>query len=304
MSINSLGYLVLGASNRRAWTHYLTESLGLQLGSENCLGEIGFRMDAHEARIYLKQSACDDLMIVGWEVANRHVFDSLYAQIEGEGIVVLKGSEELINARKVVDVFSFTDVDGLDCEVYYGPTLRHEIPFQSPRSISGFKTGENGLGHIALRSFDRDRSSRFYSEIMGFRYSDYISLYPFPEDLVFMHCNSRHHSLAFGNIPSPKRLLHLMVEVNNVDDVMQTYYLVQKSEIRLASDIGRHSNDFMFSFYMESPSGFEIEYGFDGREIDDSVWKVEHHAAGSIWGHKSQASRLEQIQATMEDRTD
>jgi hypothetical protein len=42
----------------------------------------------------------------------------------------------------------------------------------------------------------------------------------------------------------------------------------------------------MVSFYMRSPAGFEIEYGFGARTVDDATWKVQHHHAGSMWGHR------------------
>jgi hypothetical protein len=45
----------------------------------------------------------------------------------------------------------------------------------------------------------------------------------------------------------------------------------------------------MVSFYMRTPSGFEVEYGYGARTIDDSIWKVERHEAPSIWGHRGLA---------------
>jgi len=45
----------------------------------------------------------------------------------------------------------------------------------------------------------------------------------------------------------------------------------------------------MVSFYMQSPSGFEVEYGWGARVVDDSTWQVQQHARGSIWGHRPQA---------------
>jgi hypothetical protein len=42
----------------------------------------------------------------------------------------------------------------------------------------------------------------------------------------------------------------------------------------------------MFSFYVPSPSGFDIEYGSNGRRIeDDDAWVIGHYDAPSFWGH-------------------
>lgn len=39
-------------------------------------------------------------------------------------------------------------------------------------------------------------------------------------------------------------------------------------------------------FYLRTPSGFEIEYGWGGREVDDATRHVQKHHAPSIWGHR------------------
>jgi extradiol dioxygenase len=47
----------------------------------------------------------------------------------------------------------------------------------------------------------------------------------------------------------------------------------------------------MTSFYVRTPSGFEIEYGTGGRRIDDDdAWTVDAYDAGSLWGHKQPAT--------------
>jgi len=51
--------------------------------------------------------------------------------------------------------------------------------------------------------------------------------------------------------------------------------------------LGRHTNDFMTSFYCKTPSSFMIECGWGGREIDPSTWRpVEMRDGRSLWGHE------------------
>jgi extradiol dioxygenase len=51
-------------------------------------------------------------------------------------------------------------------------------------------------------------------------------------------------------------------------------------------DLGRHSNDRVLSFYVRTPGGFEIEYGWGGLLIDDSTWQVLRLPKPSYWGHE------------------
>lgn len=54
----------------------------------------------------------------------------------------------------------------------------------------------------------------------------------------------------------------------------------------LAMTFGRHTNDHMTSFYVNAPSGFEVEFGTNGRAIDESSWVVSHYDEMSCRGHK------------------
>ena len=78
-----------------------------------------------------------------------------------------------------------------------------------------------------------------------------------------------------------------MLEVKTLDDVGTALDIVNARQLRLAMTLGRHTNDLMTSFYVRTPSGFEIEYGTGGLVVDDDTWVVSEHHAQSIWGHKA-----------------
>ena len=82
-----------------------------------------------------------------------------------------------------------------------------------------------------------------------------------------------------------------MLQVKALDDVGMTCFLCQDQGVPVARGMGRHTNDHMVSFYMQSPSGFEVEYGWGARVVDDSTWQVQQHTRGSIWGHRPPAAQ-------------
>ena len=100
-------------------------------------------------------------------------------------------------------------------------------------------------------------------------------------------CSSdlRHHSLALIETGS-NGMHHLMVEMFSLDDVGQSYDVALHEE-RVNVTLGRHTNDFMTSFYARTPSAFMVECGWGGREIEPSTWKpIEMHDGPSLWGHE------------------
>ena len=60
---------------------------------------------------------------------------------------------------------------------------------------------------------------------------------------------------------------------------------VPRRKAPVSSTLGRHANDLMVSFYVQTPGGFDIEYGTDGRIVDDSTWVSRETTAVSLWGH-------------------
>ena len=126
-------------------------------------------------------------------------------------------------------------------------------------------------------------SVEFYANTLGFRVSDYWR--PGDEDVVFMRCNPRHHSLALVPADEPA-LYHFMLEARTLDDVGYTLDRHQDSDTPISMGIGKHTNDRMVSFYSRSPSGFDVEFGFGGLLVDEATWTVTEITEPSFWGHR------------------
>jgi catechol 2,3-dioxygenase-like lactoylglutathione lyase family enzyme len=138
------------------------------------------------------------------------------------------------------------------------------------------------MGHIVMNVERIDRVLPFYQDLLGFRLSDY-TLRPFKA--YFLHLNPRHHSFAMIET-GVNSVHHVMMELFMLDDVGQAYDLALGEPGRIATTLGRHSNDFMTSFYSRTPSGFFVEYGWGGRSIDPAAHApVEMTCGPSLWGH-------------------
>jgi len=79
---------------------------------------------------------------------------------------------------------------------------------------------------------------------------------------------------------------HVMFEMTEIDHVGRALDRAEAAGIEITSSLGRHSNDGMFSFYMRSPAGFDVEIGCQGRLVDDATWNEREFVEGDTWGHK------------------
>src|SRR6185295_13871926 len=69
--------------------------------------------------------------------------------------------------------------------------------------------------------------------------------------------------------------------------VGQAYDIALSEPERVNVTLGRHTNDFMTSFYAKTPSAFMVECGWGGREVDPATWQpVKMEDGPSLWGHE------------------
>jgi 2,3-dihydroxybiphenyl 1,2-dioxygenase len=278
MELLSLGYFGAPTRNIDDWLAFGSRLLGMQIVDKS-RSTLTFRMDDRRQRVIVQSE--EGPTFIGWEVADEQSLRSLAARLEKANVPVTVEPRHLAEQRRVRELISFADPNGNRLEVFHGAELASS-PFQPGRSISGFRTGPLGMGHIVIQVESVDAILPFYRDLLGFRLSDY-TLRPFKA--FFFHLNPRHHSFAMVET-GKNDLHHLMVELYMLDDVGQAYDLAQSERGRVATTLGRHSNDFMTSFYARSPSGFLVEYGWGGRSIDAENWKpVEMTCGPSLWGH-------------------
>jgi len=282
-SVSQLGYLVFEASDLDAWRRF-ADVLGLGV-IERSEGAIDLRMDGHAARFHLQQGPANDLVAVGWEAGSGAELDQLVARLREHGVDVTEASADDARTRGVERLYRFVDPSGIPGELCFGAKLANDR-FRSDHVASAFVADSMGLGHVVLACRDMQESATFYTELLGFRLSDRIrcDLHGFQVDVLFYHCNQRHHSLALGG-PQEKRLHHFMLEVADLDDVGMCFDRALKAGVPLMQTIGRHPNDRMVSFYALTPSGFQFEFGWGGRIVDDASWETTEYDRISDWGH-------------------
>jgi extradiol dioxygenase len=271
-ALSSIGFV---SPNAEMWRTFGPEVLGLEVAPDAPDGGVRLRVDDAAHRITIHPGDADGLAYLCWQVDD---LDATIAGIEASGITVERG-----------DPATFSDPFGFRHELTAGAEMA--APFTPGRAMSGFVTGEQGLGHVVLMVPDLAAGERFYTDVLGFEPSDSVEYGN--AKLRFLHCPgraARHHTVALAEVPGMVGIHHLMLEVRSLDDVGAALDIVNERQIPLAMGLGRHTNDLMTSFYVRTPSGFEIEYGTGGVIIDDDTWKVDVHHAPSLWGHKPPAT--------------
>ena len=281
MHLQSLGYVGVGAHDLEDWSQIATNWLGMQRVEKGVTCR-AFRMDDRKQRLIVDRALDTGAHYFGWEVADAAALDGLAAHLESHDVRVIREPASLADQRCVAGLISFADPVGNRLEAFHGPHV-DSTPFRPGRTISGFRTGPLGMGHIVLTVERIGDLLGFYRDILGFQLTDYILT---PITAYFMHVNPRHHSLALIET-GRNGIHHLMVELFTLDDVGQGYDIALGEPERIATTLGRHPNDCVTSYYLRSPNGFMLEYGWGGLEVDPSTWQPREVTQGpSLWGHE------------------
>ncbi|WP_370465896.1 iron-dependent extradiol dioxygenase HsaC [Nocardia sp. GTS18] len=292
MSIRALGYMRIEATDMAAWREYGLKVLGMMEGTGLNPDALYLRMDDFAARLVIVPGEQDRLLVSGWEVTDARGLQQLRETLDKAGVEYTEGTKDELGERRVEGMIRFQDPSGNTLEAFYGAQYLGRR-FVSPYGHK-FVTAEQGLGHVVLTCTDDAAAQSFYQDVLGFRLRDSMRLPPQmvgrpadgdPAWLRFYGCNPRHHALAFLPLPNPTGIVHLMVEVENSDDVGLCLDRALRKKVKMSATLGRHINDKMLSFYMKTPGGFDIEFGCEGLEVDDDNWTARESTAVSLWGH-------------------
>ncbi len=287
--IRGLGYLAVQSQDIPRWRELTVDCLGLQETTGPEAGGLYLRMDERAARLVVVPGDTDRVLAVGWEVRDQFALAAVGRAVEAAGTAVKVLSPEECDERRVEAAIRFDDPAGTPTEVFFGPVLDHSPVLTGHGNT--FVTGGEGMGHVVLPTTNPEETVAFYTEVLGFLPRGAIRVgAPGSQParrVRFMGVNRRHHSLAVCPAPHGEApgLVHLMMEVADLDSVGRALDKVNKHGFSLSSTLGRHTNDKMVSFYVRAPGGWDLEYGCEGMLVDEEHYTAEEITADSYWGH-------------------
>lgn len=287
-----LGYLVVESQRLREWHRFGADAIGLHV-DELVDGSLRFRLDDRECRFLIRRGPAEDLVAIGWQVDDHETFDRIVARVTDRGVPIEEGTAEEAALRGVERLWRFAGPKGIVQEIF-------TTPVTTPRPLrminTGFVTGASGMGHVAITSRDPRGIHGYYNTVFDSRLSDYIdeNISGLTLKIRFLRVNERHHSVAVANVnglkidPIRTRVQHVNIEAATLEDMLGAFQRVRQQGFRMAWSIGQHTNDRELSFYCVTPSGFELELGWNPIVITpdlEASWQVLTHQGISLWGH-------------------
>jgi 2,3-dihydroxybiphenyl 1,2-dioxygenase len=285
-----MGYLLAESNKLDEWERLTRDGLGLHVDRLDHDVLCG-RIDHHSRRLIVRRGPAEDVAAIGWQLTDAAALQTALARLAQRGIPVqaIEGDEAAL--RGVQHLWRVKGPKGLATE-FFVQAQTSEQPLKM--LASGFCTNDCGMGHVAISTRNPQAMQAFWMDIFDARLSDHIEdrIDGVDLDLAFLRLNPRHHSIATAATkgirlnPLRKQIHHLNFEARSLEDVTQGYLRCRAMGYEMANSIGQHPNDKELSFYVVSPSGFEIELGWNPIHVDEANWRPTVHRGISLWGHR------------------
>jgi catechol 2,3-dioxygenase-like lactoylglutathione lyase family enzyme len=271
MSLHRLASVTIGVPNVDETVAYY-EEFGLSSAGDGWLAarDTGPQLRIVEAptrRLLELRIAADDTDDLD-RIARQLSRLELAVKREGSALVT---EEPVAGIRARVEVAPRFVQPEVAATPYNGPGRVERNAGRAPGIVRAGAVTPRKLGHVVIGSTDHEATSRFFTEGLGFKTSDYIK-----GEGAFMRCSTEHHNVLVLRAPV-NFLHHTSWQVDDIDEVGRgAHAMLEDHPERHVWGLGRHYAGSNFFWYLKDPAGNFSEYYSDmDTVIDDQLWTPE-----------------------------
>jgi catechol 2,3-dioxygenase-like lactoylglutathione lyase family enzyme len=154
----------------------------------------------------------------------------------------------------------FFSPDGLPFEVSC------EVAQGTARELDALESIPVRISHIVLHSPNHKAAVTFFTDVLGFRVSDWLG-----DFMCFLRCNEWHHRIAI--LPGPPCLNHVAYDMSSLDAMMRGVTRLRGEGVDVQWGPGRHkAGNNTFSYFV-TPNGNTVEYTAELELVDEATWQ-------------------------------
>ncbi len=204
--------------------------------------------------VRLRRAEENRVDVIALAARTRADVDTLCEQVRASGAKIV-GKPRALDTPGGGYGFRFFSPDGLQLEI------SSDVARGSSRAIGRWEGLPLGISHIVLHSPDHKRLAEWFTNVLGFKVSDWLG-----DFMCFLRCNAAHHRIAL--LPGPPALNHVAYDMTGVDGMMCGAHRLRAKGIEIAWGPGRHTaGDNTFSYFV-TPAGFVAEYTAELQDVD------------------------------------
>jgi catechol 2,3-dioxygenase-like lactoylglutathione lyase family enzyme len=240
--VKQIGYATFETPDLERAVAYYSRYLGLiEVGRDGETVFLACPSDFYS--VVLRQGSAAAVTRLALQLAPDADLDAFETELRRKGAGVRRATD---TGPHTPVTLTTTDPSGMDIDLIAARAVQERRPPNAgvmPRK----------LGHTAFFTPDIHATVRFYTELLGFRVSDWIG-----DFFVFMRCNPDHHTVNFLTGPS-RNLHHIAFELNDWNHVKAACDLLCDHDLDLIWGPGRHGPGHNIFTYHLNPDNFTVE---------------------------------------------
>jgi catechol 2,3-dioxygenase-like lactoylglutathione lyase family enzyme len=273
--VSEIRYVGYAVADLAAEAAFYRDIWGLEEAGEKD-GMLHFAAQGHDELyvVRLREAETQRIDIITLAAETRADVDALHDKVVQYGCQVVFPPRELRTLGRGYG-FRFFSKDGLPFEI------SSDVARGAARELVRWEGIPLKISHIVLHSPDHQEMVRFFTDVLGFKVSDWLG-----DFMCFLRCNSAHHRIAI--LPGPACLNHVAYDMLGVDDMMRGIHRLKLKGTDIRWGPGRHTAGNNTFSYFTTPAGFAVEYTSELDEVDDATWEAKVHVPAPMvmdqWG--------------------
>jgi 2,3-dihydroxy-p-cumate/2,3-dihydroxybenzoate 3,4-dioxygenase len=297
INLHDIRYVRLGTQDLDSSIKFATNIVGLQVVAREGTAAY-FRSDKAEVRgdardhtlVYFEGDPSDQT--IGLELIDPGDLDAVGEILEKAGRPVHFGTREECDSRRTQAFIASSDPSGNKLEILARP-YNSGTRFFPARDV-----GITNFSHVALFSTDTKRDTEFWTRLINARVSDWLG------EATFLRIGTVHHTVVL--MPSSRPgIQHINHQVEDIDDVMRSYYWLKQQGVKIVYGPGRHPISTAMMVYFEGPDGMVYEYSVGVKHIlpeQEATYRPRQFSLegynGDLWGSFNETEGLPREPAT------
>ena len=265
--VTEIRYIGYGVEDFEAERKFYSDDWGLiEVAAED--GLAWFKTHGHDEHhvVRLRRADVNHIDVIALAADSEGDVGTLYDAVAGSGCRIVHSPRSLAAPGGGYG-FRFFSPDGLPFEV------SANVERLGKRPMDRWEGMPVKISHAVLHSPDHQAAVRFFTDVLGFRVSDWLG-----DFMCFLRCNSAHHRLAI--LPGPPCLNHVAYDMLSVDDMMCGASRLRQRGTELRWGPGRHKAGNNAFSYFTTPNGFAVEYTAELEEVDFETHQPTVRAPG------------------------
>jgi catechol-2,3-dioxygenase len=288
IQVAKLGHSALQVRDVDAAVAYYRDVLGLTVSEQDGDRSAQLSTGLDYGSITLSKGAEDKILHVAFQLDPDSDLTDVGRALKDSGVSSTLRTD---SNPAIGELLASQDISGNQIEVY---ATTKPPPAESLTSQGGVQPHK--LGHVCLLTDDVPRLVNFYSEVLGFRWSDWMG-----DFFAFIRCGSDHHTMNFmkgkttGDLG---RMHHIAFELNDASHIIRACDTLAASGIPLVWGPGRHGPGHNIFTYHHAPDGSVVEMFTELDKMsnegvghfDPRPWHEDHPQRPKVWEPTPQAA--------------